>query len=104
MSDAIRRDAAYFPNSFVCRLSIRPPLGVKPAPVLNEVVMDEASVVSTALLWSGLLQAFGDCGKHLSFHQTGFVTENKKQINCIVLLDKEKTIIFLIAFRCSSRC
>lgn len=94
MSDAIRRDATYFPDSFVCRFSIQPALGVKLAVVLNEVVMAEAYVLSTALLWSRLLQAFGDRGKHLSFHQTGFVTENKRQINCIVLLDKEKTIIF----------
>ena len=69
------------------------PLGVKPAVVLNEVIIDEAYVVSTALGWSRLLRTFEDHGKHLTFHQNHLQAENKKQINYVVLLENKKPII-----------
>lgn len=57
-----------FPQLLCLSLSRMTPVGSKTCGSFNEVIIDEASVVSTALVWSGLLRAFEDHGKHLTFH------------------------------------
>lgn len=70
MSDAIRGDATHCipPAPSTCLLPVWSLSGIKPAGALSEAIMGETSVVSTALVWSRLLAALGDHGKHLIFH------------------------------------